>query len=90
MKKKDKDTQQNKTKLICYSRNDVGTKKDKKIEDSGASTQGLKHHQPVPSQYKGGGPRFKGFKWCGLVVWGKGGLYLVFSRNFFSEYIMLG
>ena len=37
-------------------------KKTKKTEDSGASTQGLKHHQPVPSQYKGGGPMVKGIQ----------------------------
>ena len=62
------------------------TKKQKIVEQA----QGLKHHKPVPSQYKGGGPRFKGFRWCGLVVWGKGGLYLVSSRNFFSKDILLG
>ena len=28
-------------------------------EDSGASTEGMEHHQPVPSQYKGGGPTVK-------------------------------
>ena len=28
-------------------------------EDSGASTEGPGHHQPVPSQYKGGGPMGK-------------------------------
>ena len=28
-------------------------------EDSGASIEGLEHHQPVPSQYKGGRPTVK-------------------------------
>ena len=70
MKKYDKDTQQNKTKLICYGKNDVGMKEDKKTEESGASTQGLEHHQPVPSQYKGGGPMVKGIQ---RVLFGGGG-----------------
>ena len=34
--------------------------KKTKTEDSGASTGGLEHHQPVPSQYKRGGPTVKG------------------------------
>ena len=37
------------------------------IEDSGASTEGPEHHQPIPSQYKGGGPMVKGIQraWFG-------------------------
>ena len=35
-------------------------RKKTKTEDSEASTQRLEHHQPVPSQYKGGGPTVKG------------------------------
>ena len=60
------------------------------IEDNGASTEGPEHHQPVPSQYKGGGPTVRGFRGRGLVVGGKGGLYLVFYRDFFWEYVLLG
>ena len=52
-------------------------------EDSIASTEELGHHQPVPSQYKGGGPTIRGFRGRGLVVGGKGGLYLVSCRDFF-------
>ena len=49
----------------------VWEQKKTKRKDSGASTQGPKHHQPVPSQYKGGGPMVKGFRGYGLVVGGK-------------------
>ena len=37
------------------------------IEDSGASTKGPGHHQPIPSQYNGGGPTVNGIKraWFG-------------------------
>ena len=36
-------------------------------EDNGASTEGSGHHQPVPSQYKEGGPTVKGIQraWFG-------------------------
>ena len=36
-----------------------------------------------PANTREVGPRSRGFKWCGLVVWGKGGLYLVSYRDFF-------
>ena len=36
------------------------------------------------------GPRSRGFRGCGLVVGGKGGLYLIYSRDFFWEYTLLG
>ena len=39
-------------------------------EDNGASTKGLGHHQPVPSQYKGGGPTIKGIQ---RALFGGGG-----------------
>ena len=39
-------------------------------EDSKASTEGLGHHQPIPSQYKGGGPTVKGIQ---RVWFGSGG-----------------
>ena len=41
------------------------TKKQKIVEQA----QGLKHHKPVPSQYKGGGPMVKGIQ----MVWFSGG-----------------
>ena len=44
-------------------------RKKSKIEDSGASIQGPKHHQPIPSQYKGGGLTVKGIQ----RVWFGGG-----------------
>jgi len=36
-------------------------------EDSRVSTEGSRHHQLVPSQYKGGGPTVKGIQraWFG-------------------------
>ena len=68
----------------------MGTKEDKKIEESGASTQGLEHHQPVPSQYKGGEPTVKGIQRVWFGSGGKRGLYLVSSRDFFWEYTLLG
>ena len=36
-------------------------------EDSKASIEGPGHHQPVPNQYKGGGPMVKGIQraWFG-------------------------
>ena len=44
-------------------------RKKTKEKDSGANTQGSKHHQPVPSQYKGGEPTVKGIQ----RVWFGGG-----------------
>ena len=41
--------------------------KKTKTEDSGASAERPKHHQPVPNQYKEGGPTVKGIQrvWFG-------------------------
>ena len=52
-------------------------------EDSGASTEGSRHHQPVPNQYKRGGPTVKGIHRAWFGGGGKGGLYLVSCHNFF-------
>ena len=60
-------------------------RKKTKIEDSGASTKGSKHHQPVPSQYKGGRPMVKGIQRVWFGGGGKRGLYLVSNRVFFWE-----
>ena len=35
-------------------------RKKTEAEDGKANTEGLEHHQLVPSQYKGGGPIVKG------------------------------
>ena len=53
--------------------------------DSGASTEGPEHHQPVPSQYKGGGPTVKGIQraWFG----GGGGRGSIFG---FLPWFLLG
>ena len=59
-------------------------------EDSGASTERLGHHQPVPSQYKGGGPTVKGIQRAWFGGGGKRGLYLVSCRNFFWERYLTG
>ena len=40
-----------------------------KAKDSEASTEGSEHHQPIPSQYKGGGPTIKGIQ----MAWFSGG-----------------
>ena len=37
-------------------------RKKTKAEDSKASTEELEHHQPIPNQYKGGGPTVKGIQ----------------------------
>ena len=54
---------QNETELICYGRNDVADK----YRRQWSSTEGPEHHQPIPSQYKGGGPTVKGIQkaWFG-------------------------
>ena len=44
-------------------------RKKTKAEDSKASTEGPEYHQPVPSQYKGGGPTVNGIQ----KVWFGGG-----------------
>ena len=43
--------------------------KKTKAKDSKASIEGPEHHQPIPSQYKGGGPTVKGIQ----RVWFGGG-----------------
>ena len=48
-------------------------RKKTKIKDSGASIERPEHHQPVPSQYKGGGPTVKGIQ----RVWFGGGEKMV-------------
>ena len=58
-------------------------------EDSGVNTEGPGHYQPVPSQYKGGGPTIKGIQRVWFGGGRKGGPYLVFYRDFFWEYILL-
>ena len=60
--------------------------KKTKIEDSGASTQGPKHHQPG----KGGGPTVKGIQRVWFGGGGEEGLYLVSSLAFFWEYTLMG
>jgi len=63
----------------------MGTK-----EDSEASIQGSKHHQLVPSQYKGGGSTVKGIQWVWFGGGGERGLNFVSSRDFFRGYTILG
>ena len=60
-------------------------RKKTKTEDSGVSTQGLEHHQPVPSQYKGGGPTVKGIQRVWFGDRGKRG-----SIFGFLPYLLLG
>ena len=49
-----------------------------KAEDSKASTKGLEHHQPVPSQYKEGGPMVKGIQRVWFGGGEKKGVYIWF------------
>ena len=43
----------------------------------------LKHHLPVPSQYRGDGPRFRGKRGCGLVVERRESLFWGSHSSFF-------
>ena len=45
----------------------MSERKKTKIKDSGASIERPEHHQPIPNQYKGGGPMVKGIQrvWLG-------------------------
>ena len=47
--------------------------------------KGPGHHLLVPSQYMGGGPWVKVFRWCGLVVGRKWGLFWGSRSSFFGE-----
>jgi len=44
---------------------------------------GLKHHLLVPNQYKGGGPRVRGMRRCGLAVGRRGEPILGFPLKLF-------
>ena len=73
--------------------------KKTKIEDSRTSTERLEHHQPVPNQYKGGGPTIKGIQrvWFGgggkkgsifsFLPWILLGIYLVGMVSYSKEII---
>ena len=60
-----------------------------KIEDSGASIERPKHHQPVPNQYKGDRPTVRRIQRVWFGGRGKEGLYLVSCHDFFWEYTLL-
>ena len=47
-------------------------------KDNGASTKGPGHHQPIPSQYKGGGATIKGIQRTWFVGGGKRGSIFCF------------
>ena len=53
-------------------------------------TQGPEHHQPVPNQYKEGGPMVKRFRGCGLVVGRKVVYFEVPVEPSFGENALLG
>ena len=90
MKEQDKNTQQNKTKLICHGRNGVGTKEDKSGRQWSKAHKGRSSTNLYPANTREVGPRSRGFRGCGLVVGGKGGLYLVSCHDFFWKDILLG
>ena len=48
-------------------------RKKTKIKDSGASIERPEHHQPIPSQYKGGGLTVKGIQGMWFCSGGKRG-----------------
>ena len=60
------------------------------VKGSRTNTQGPSHHPLVPSQYKRGKPMVKGFKWCGLVVGGKGVYFRVPTKTLFGENALMG
>ena len=74
-------------------------RKKTKAKDGKASTEGLEHHQPVPSQYKGGGPIVEGIQrvWFGgggkmgsifgFLPWLLLGIYLVGMVSYPKEVI---
>jgi len=64
--------------------------KKKNAKGSGTYTQGPEHHQPIPSQYKGGRPTVKGFRGCGLVVGRKGIYFNVLVGPSFRKNSLLG
>ena len=53
-------------------------RKKTKTKDSGASTQGSKHHQSISSQYKRGGPTVKGIQRVWFGGGGENGVYIWF------------
>ena len=50
----------------------------------------LKHHLPVPSRYRGGGPRVRGKRGCGLAVGKKEAYFRVLAQAFLGEIVLLG
>ena len=51
---------------------------------------GLRHHQPVPNQYRGGGPWVKSRKKCGLAMGRWGSLFWGSCSNSFREKCPVG
>ena len=50
----------------------------------------LKHHLPIPSQYREGGPRVRGMRECGLAVGRRGSLFWCSHSNSFGEKCPVG
>ena len=78
-------TNQNKANLLRQKWCEKQTQKTVEQARKGWGTTNL-----YPANTREVGLQLKGFKGRGLVVGGKGGLYLVFYRDFFWEYALLG
>ena len=79
------ETDQNKANLLQQKRRGREIQKIVEQVQKGRDTTNL-----YPANTREVGPQSRGFRGCGLVVGGKGGLYLVSYRDFFREYILLG
>ena len=79
------DTQQNKTWQERHKWYESKTGQMQRVVE--LTHNGSKHHQSVPSQYKGGGSTVKGFRGCGLdrLVVGRKGDILRFLPRLLLE-----
>ena len=77
--------ERNRTNLLRQERHGRQTQKIAEQTQKGQGTTNL-----YPANTKEVGPRSRGLRGRGLVVRGKGGLYLVFCRNFFWERYLAG
>ena len=50
----------------------------------------LRHHLLVPSQYRGGGPKVKGIRRCGLAIRRRGSLFMGSHSSSFGRDVLLG
>ena len=77
--------ERNRTNMLRQERRGRQTQKIAEQTQKGQGTTNL-----YPTNTREVGPRSRGFRRRGLVVGGKGGLYLVSYRNFFWERYLVG